>query len=166
MNLLGAYRHTPNICTYRCMQKIRFFVPHPCKYNWKICHYRHRFFVPFHNGRALLAASTRSNQFFSFARRVKGYTRLYRRLKGYTRFFGKYVTGKRKLSRPKYVTGRRKRSRPHKVYIFLLRITSRVDLVMFLIKYIYKFLVRITSRVDLATPQKVYIFLTITAESI
>jgi len=41
-----------------------------------------------------------------------------RRVKGYTRFFGKYVTG------------RRKRFRPHKVYIFLIRITSRVDLAM------------------------------------
>jgi len=30
----------------------------------------------------------------------------------------------------KYVTGRRKRFRPHKVYIFLTRITSRVDLAM------------------------------------
>jgi len=30
----------------------------------------------------------------------------------------------------KYVTGRRKRFRPHKVYIFLIRITSRVDLAM------------------------------------
>jgi len=39
-----------------------------------------------------------------------------RRVKGYTRFVGKYVTGKRK------------RFRPHKVYIFLIRITSRVDL--------------------------------------
>jgi len=36
-----------------------------------------------------------------------------RRVKGYTRFVGKYVTG------------RRKRFRPHKVYIFLIRITSR-----------------------------------------
>jgi len=41
-----------------------------------------------------------------------------RRVKGYTRFVGKCVTG------------RRKRFRPHKVYIFLIRITSRVDLVM------------------------------------
>jgi len=41
-----------------------------------------------------------------------------RRVKGYTRFVGKYVTG------------RRKRFRPHKVYIFLIRITSRVDLAM------------------------------------
>jgi len=39
-----------------------------------------------------------------------------RRVKGYTRFVGKYVTG------------RRKRFRPHKVYSFLIRITSRVDL--------------------------------------
>jgi len=39
-----------------------------------------------------------------------------RRVQGYTRFVGKYVTG------------RRKRFRPHKVYIFLIRITSRVDL--------------------------------------
>jgi len=30
----------------------------------------------------------------------------------------------------KYVTGRRKRFRPHKVYIFLNRITSRVDLAL------------------------------------
>jgi len=37
-----------------------------------------------------------------------------RRVKGYTRFVGKYVTG------------RRKRFRPHKVYIFLIRITSPV----------------------------------------
>jgi len=41
-----------------------------------------------------------------------------RRVKGYTRFVGKYVTG------------RRKRFRPHTVYIFLIRITSRVDLAM------------------------------------
>jgi len=41
-----------------------------------------------------------------------------RRVKGYTRFVGKYVTG------------RGKRFRPHKVYIFLIRITSRVDLAM------------------------------------
>jgi len=41
-----------------------------------------------------------------------------RTVKGYTRFVGKYVTG------------RRKRFRPHKVYIFLIRITSRVDLAM------------------------------------
>jgi len=41
-----------------------------------------------------------------------------RRVKGYTRFVGKYVTG------------RRKRFRPHKVYIFLIRIISRVDLAM------------------------------------
>jgi len=41
-----------------------------------------------------------------------------RRVKGYTRFVGKYVTG------------RRKRFRPHKVYIFLIRSTSRVDLAM------------------------------------
>jgi len=41
-----------------------------------------------------------------------------RRVKGYTRFVGKYVTD------------RRKRFRPHKVYIFLIRITSRVDLAM------------------------------------
>jgi len=41
-----------------------------------------------------------------------------RRVKGYTRFFGKYVTGKRK------------RFRPHEVYMFLIRITSRVDLPM------------------------------------
>jgi len=41
-----------------------------------------------------------------------------RRVKGYTRFVGKYVTG------------RRKHFRPHKLYIFLIRITSRVDLAM------------------------------------
>jgi len=41
-----------------------------------------------------------------------------RRVKGYTRFVGKYVTG------------RKKRFRPHKIYIFLIRITSRVDLAM------------------------------------
>jgi len=41
-----------------------------------------------------------------------------RRVKGTPRFVGKYVTG------------RRKRFRPHKVYIFLIRITSRVDLAM------------------------------------
>jgi len=41
-----------------------------------------------------------------------------RRVKGYTRFVEKYVTGGRK------------RFRPHKVYIFLIRITSRVDLAM------------------------------------
>jgi len=39
-----------------------------------------------------------------------------RRVKGYTRFVAKYVTG------------RRKRFRPHE-YIFVIRITSRVDLV-------------------------------------
>jgi len=41
-----------------------------------------------------------------------------RRVKGYTRFVGRYVTG------------RRKRLRPHKVYIFLIMITIRVDLAM------------------------------------
>jgi len=41
-----------------------------------------------------------------------------RRVKRYTRFDGKYVTG------------RRKRFRSHKVYIFLLRITSQVGLAM------------------------------------
>jgi len=41
-----------------------------------------------------------------------------RRVKRYTRFVGKYVTG------------RRKRFRPHKVYIFLVRITSQIDLAM------------------------------------
>jgi len=44
--------------------------------------------------------------------------RVTRRVKGYTRFVEKYVTG------------RRKRFRPHKVYIFLIRITSLVDLAM------------------------------------
>jgi len=42
-----------------------------------------------------------------------------RRVKGYTRLVGKYVTG------------RRKRFWPHKVYMFLIRITSRVDLAIF-----------------------------------
>jgi len=41
-----------------------------------------------------------------------------RRVKGYTRFLEKYVSG------------RRKRFRPHKVYIFSIRITSRVVLTM------------------------------------
>jgi len=41
-----------------------------------------------------------------------------RRVKGYTRFVWKYVTG------------RKKRFRPHKVYIFFIKITSRVDLAM------------------------------------
>jgi len=41
-----------------------------------------------------------------------------RRVKGYTRFVGKYVTGRRNLFRT------------HKEYIFLIRITSRVDLAM------------------------------------
>jgi len=41
------------------------------------------------------------------------------RVKGYTIFIGKYVTGKSK------------RFQPHKLYIFLIRITSRVDLAMF-----------------------------------
>jgi len=39
-----------------------------------------------------------------------------RRVKGYTRFVGKYVTGRRKW--------------PYKVYIFLIRINSRVNLAM------------------------------------
>jgi len=39
-----------------------------------------------------------------------------RRVKGNTRFVGKYTTGERK------------RFRPRKIYIFLIRITSRVDL--------------------------------------
>jgi len=42
-----------------------------------------------------------------------------RRVKGYTRFVGKYVTG------------RRKRFRSHKVCIFLISITSRVDLAVY-----------------------------------
>jgi len=42
-----------------------------------------------------------------------------RRVKGYTRFVGKCVTS------------RRKRFRPHRVYIFFIRITSRVDLAMY-----------------------------------
>jgi len=41
-----------------------------------------------------------------------------RRVKWYTRFVGKYVLG------------RRKSFLPHKVYMFLVRITSRVDLDM------------------------------------
>jgi len=41
-----------------------------------------------------------------------------RRVKGYTSFVVKYVTCRRKCFRP------------HKVYIFLIRITSRVDLAM------------------------------------
>jgi len=41
-----------------------------------------------------------------------------RRVKGYTRFVGKCVTG------------RRKRFQPHKVCIFLIRTTSRVNLAM------------------------------------
>jgi len=41
-----------------------------------------------------------------------------RRVKGYTKFVGKYVKG------------RRKRFRPHKVYIFLIRVNSRIDLAM------------------------------------
>jgi len=41
-----------------------------------------------------------------------------RRVKGYTRFVGKYVKG------------RRMRFPPHKVYIFLIRITSRINLAM------------------------------------
>jgi len=40
------------------------------------------------------------------------------RVKGYTKFVGKYVTG------------RRMRFRPYKVYIFLINITSRIDLAM------------------------------------
>jgi len=46
-----------------------------------------------------------------------------RRVKGYTRLVGNYVTG------------RRKRFRPHKVFIFLIRITSRVDLAMSVCPY-------------------------------
>jgi len=46
-----------------------------------------------------------------------------RRVKGYTRFVGKYVTG------------RRKRFQPYRVYIFLIRITSRVDLAMSVCPY-------------------------------
>jgi len=41
-----------------------------------------------------------------------------RRVKGYTRFVEKYVTG------------RMMRFRPYEVYIFLIRINSRVDLAM------------------------------------
>jgi len=47
-----------------------------------------------------------------------------RRENWYTRFVGKYVTG------------RRKRFGPHKVYIFLIRITSRVDNTRFVGKYV------------------------------
>jgi len=46
-----------------------------------------------------------------------------RRVKLYTRFFGRTVTD------------RRKRFRPHKVYIFLIRITCRVDLAMSVCSY-------------------------------
>jgi len=45
------------------------------------------------------------------------------RVKGYTRFVGKYVTC------------RRNPFRPHKVYIFLIRITRRVDLAMSICPY-------------------------------
>jgi len=41
-----------------------------------------------------------------------------RRVRGYTRFIGMYVAG------------RRNRFRPHSVYLFLIRITRRVDLAM------------------------------------
>jgi len=47
------------------------------------------------------------------------------RVKGYTRFVGKYVTS------------RSKRFRSHKVYIFLIRITSPVDLAMFICLHVY-----------------------------
>jgi len=46
-----------------------------------------------------------------------------RKVKGYTRFVGKYVAG------------RSKRFQPHKVYIFLITITSRVDLAMSVCPY-------------------------------
>jgi len=46
-----------------------------------------------------------------------------RRVKRYTRFVGKYVPG------------RRKHFRPHKVYIFLIRITNRFDLVISVCPY-------------------------------
>jgi len=60
-----------------------------------------------------------------------------RRVKGYTRFVGRYATG------------RRKQFRPYKAYIFLIRITSRVDvrlsvrplsthIVKYYIKFVYK----------------------------
>jgi len=58
--------------------------------------------------------------FIPVTRRVKGYTVVIpvsRRVKGYTRFVGKYVADRRVF-------------RPHKVYIFLIRIASRVDLAM------------------------------------
>jgi len=60
---------------------------------------------------AILATSKQSKQFIVFIP-------VTRRIKGYTRFVGKYVTGIKK------------RFRPHKVCIFLIRITSRVDLYM------------------------------------
>jgi len=56
-----------------------------------------------------------------------------RRVKGYTRFVGKYVPGKRK------------RFRPHKEYIFLIRISSRVDLAMSVCPYERRDLVNYTS---------------------
>jgi len=56
-----------------------------------------------------------------------------RRVKGYTIFVRKYVTGRRMRLRTrfvgKYVTGTRKRFQLI-IYIFLIRITSRVDLAM------------------------------------
>jgi len=56
-------------------------------------------------------------------------------VKRYNRFIGKYVTGRRKSFRLHKKTGRRKRFRPHKEYIFLIRITSRVDLAMSICPY-------------------------------
>jgi len=47
-----------------------------------------------------------------------------RRVNGYTRFVGKYVTS------------RRKRFRPHKVYTFFIRITSRVDVCMYVCQFV------------------------------
>jgi len=112
--------------------------------------------------------------FIPVTRRVKGYTRFVgkyvtgrratqlviipvtRRVKGYTRFVGKYVTGRRTIPVTrrvkgytrfvgKYVTGRRKCFRPHKVYIFLIRITNRVDLAMSVCPSVY---VRLSVRPD------------------
>jgi len=54
-----------------------------------VCHAHSNARIIFIPG-ALLAASTRSNQFFSFARRVKGYTRL----------VGKYLTEEGSVSYP------------------------------------------------------------------
>jgi len=60
-----------------------------------------------------------------------------RRVKGYTRFVGKYETG------------RTKRFRLYKVYIFLIRITSRVGLVMSVYPYEREVLGNYNNCVDL-----------------